>query len=259
MRNSNANWLQSWVHADQTMTADETVLWDRLAQSRRAPLEPSWLGEMYSPGLSIDLRRALCEKLGMLAEAGWPVINELLQTHGLQEELILSAGLCHQPEARDWLLNQLDCDTTADAHGLALMEALSCWGAEVPEHVLIRCLEHPAQQHRLAGLQLLTFRSHTLTDDALLKLCETALNDFRAPVVIGAIRLLQRRDGSALAERIASLCDSTSDSIAEAAFRALGCIATPASQRCLLELSQTLKNNTRRDMACEQLAQQFRH
>ncbi|MGB1622877.1 MAG: HEAT repeat domain-containing protein, partial [Synechococcus sp.] len=34
------------------MGVDETVLWDRLAQSRRAPLEPSWLGEVYSPSLS---------------------------------------------------------------------------------------------------------------------------------------------------------------------------------------------------------------
>ena len=241
------------------MTVDETTLWDRLAQSKRAPLEPSWLGEVYSPSLSIELRRAICEKLGMLANAGWPVINELLKIHGLQDELILSAGLCHQLEARDWLLNQLESETTTDAHGLALMQALSCWGADVPEQIVNRCLEHPAQQNRLAGLQLLTFRAHTLTDDALLRLCETALNDFRAPVVIAAIRLLQRRDGADIAEQIASLCNSTSDSIAEAAFRALGCIATPSSQRCLLDLSQTLKSNRRRELACEQLAQQFRH
>ena len=241
------------------MTVDETTLWDRLAQSKRAPLEPSWLGEVYSPSLSIELRRAICEKLGMLADAGWPVINELLKIHGLQDELILSAGLCHQLEARDWLLNQLESETTTDAHGLALMQALSCWGADVPEQIVNRCLEHPAQQNRLAGLQLLTFRAHTLTDDALLRLCETALNDFRAPVVIAAIRLLQRRDGADIAEQIASLCNSTSDSIAEAAFRALGCIATPSSQRCLLDLSQTLKSNRRRELACEQLAQQFRH
>ena len=241
------------------MTVDETTLWDRLAQSKRAPVEPSWLGEVYSPSLSIELRRAICEKLGMLADAGWPVINELLKIHGLQDELILSAGLCHQLEARDWLLNQLESETTTDAHGLALMQALSCWGADVPEQIVNRCLEHPAQQNRLAGLQLLTFRAHTLTDDALLRLCETALNDFRAPVVIAAIRLLQRRDGADIAEQIASLCHSTSDSIAEAAFRALGCIATPSSQRCLLDLSQTLKSNRRRELACEQLAQQFRH
>lgn len=258
MTSWNANWPLSWVHADRMMTVDETVLWDRLAQSRRAPLEPSWLGEVYSPSLSIDLRRALCEKLGMLAETGWPVIHHLLTTHGLQEELILSAGLCHQIEARDWLLNQLTSSEINDGQSLALAQALSCWGADVPEEVVIRCLEHPAQQNRLAGLQLLTFRAHTLADATLLNLCEGVLHDFRAPVVIAAIRLLQRRDGTAIAERLMELCSNSADAIAEASFRALGCIATPASQRCLLELSQSLENDGRRAMANEQLSQQFR-
>ena len=259
MTSLSANWLLSWVHADRMMGVDETVLWDRLAQSRRAPLEPSWLGEVYSPSLSVDLRRALCEKLGMLAEAGWPVIDQLLAAHGPQQELILSAGLCHQVEARDWLLDQLERSDGNEEQQLAIVQALSCWGADVPEEVVISCLDHPAQQNRLAGLQLLTFRAHGCSDDALLKLCDGVLDDFRAPVVIAAIRLLQRRDGPAIANRLAALCHSTTDSIAEAAFRALGCIATPASQRCLLELSESLDNPTRRFMACEQLAQQFRH
>ena len=47
------------------MSLDEVVLWEQLAKSKRAPLEPAWLGEVYSPSLSIDLRKALCEKLGM--------------------------------------------------------------------------------------------------------------------------------------------------------------------------------------------------
>ena len=71
------------------MHSDESVLWERLAQSRRAPLEPSWLRETYSPSLSIDLRRAICEKLGMLAERGWPIIQFLLQEHGLEPDLSL--------------------------------------------------------------------------------------------------------------------------------------------------------------------------
>ena len=256
--NWSVRFLQSWVLADPFMTVDETSLWERLAQSRRAPLEPTWLGEVYSPSLSLDLRRALCEKLGMQAESGWPVIQQLLNTHGLHDELILSAGLCHQVEARDWLLHQLTVSND-DQHTLAIVQALSCWGADVPETVVTNCLKHPGQQQRLAGLQLLTFRSHALEDDQLLKLCETVLDDFRAPVVIAAIRLLQRRDGDVIAKRLALLCTSTSDAIASAAFRALGCIATPTSQRHLLELSQTLENTDRRQQASAQLAQQFRH
>ncbi len=237
---------------------NESVLWERLSKSRRAPLEPEWLGEVYSPGLSVELRRTLCEKLGMLAEQGWSVIEQLIQCHGALPDLVMAAGLCHQPEARDWLLDQLRNNSESAEINLSVLEALSCWGADVPESVVEECLHHPGQQHRLAGLQLLGFRSHSLSDDELLLFCSEPLNDFRDPVVIAAIRVLQRRDGSAISERLADLCKNGSNVVAAAAFRALGCIATPVSQRCLLELSQNLSDESRKQLASQQLQQQFR-
>ena len=237
---------------------NEAVLWERLSKSRRAPLEPEWLGEVYSPRFSIELRRALCEKLGMLAEQGWPIIERLIQQHGALSDLVLAAGLCHQHEARDWLLDQLKNSSELAEVNLCIIEALSCWGADVPEHVVKECLHQPGQHHRLAGLQLVGFRAHSLSDDELLKLCDEPLNDFRDPVVIAAIRVLQRRDGEAISERLSNLCKTGSDDVAAAAFRALGCIATPISQRCLKELSQTLSSESRKQLACQQLQQQFR-
>ncbi|MAV13115.1 MAG: capsid protein, partial [Cyanobium sp. MED843] len=180
------------------MQVDEAVLWERLAHSRRAPVEPNWLGEIYSPSLSVDLRRALCEKLGMLAERGWPVIDQLVQRHGVQPDLVMAAGLCHQTEARDWLLTLLQPTADNAMFNLCVVEALGCWGADVPEDVVIGCLQHPGQHQRLAGLQLLSFRAHCLNDGELLNLCQEALDDFRDPIVVAAIRLLQRRDGDAI-------------------------------------------------------------
>ncbi len=240
------------------MSLDEVVLWEQLSKSRRAPLEPAWLGEVYSPSLSFDLRRALCEKLGMQAERGWPVIQNLLAHHGFMPDLVMAAGICHQMEARDWLLAQLDQTSDNEEANLMVVQALACWGAEVPETVLVNCLHHPGQLHRLAGLQLLSFRSHCLEDDELLQFCQEVLNDFRDPVVMAAIRVLQRRDGVLISEKLAELCRNGSLPVAETAFRALGCIATSASQRCLLELSQDLNDDSRRKMASHQLSQQFR-
>ncbi|MAV12613.1 MAG: capsid protein [Cyanobium sp. MED843] len=241
------------------MQVDEAVLWERLAHSRRAPVEPNWLGEIYSPSLSVDLRRALCEKLGMLAERGWPVIDQLVQRHGVQPDLVMAAGLCHQTEARDWLLTLLQPTADNAMFNLCVVEALGCWGADVPEDVVIGCLQHPGQHQRLAGLQLLSFRAHCLNDGELLNLCQEALDDFRDPIVVAAIRLLQRRDGDAISARLAELCRTGSMAVADAALRALGCIATPTSQRHLLELSQALQDDDRRQKACRQLSQQFRH
>ncbi len=240
------------------MSPDEVVLWEQLAKSKRAPLEPAWLGEVYSPGLSVELRRALCEKLGMQAERGWPVIQGLLAHHGVLPDLVMAAGICHQGEARDWLLNQLEQTSDNEEANLMVVQALGCWGAEVPESVVVNCLHHPGQLHRLAGLQLLSFRSHCLDDGELLQFCEKVLNDFRDPVVVATIRVLQRRDGVVISEKLAELCRNGSLPVAEAAFRALGCIATPGSRRCLLELSQDLNEESRRKMASIQLKQQFR-
>ena len=107
---------------------DEAILWERLANARKIPLNPTWLGEIFSPSLSDELRFAVAERLGMLAETGWPIIQTLIQQHGICPELIHAAGLCHQPEAKDWLLTQLNQANDPDA---LLLNALSCWGAEL--------------------------------------------------------------------------------------------------------------------------------
>ncbi|AII46525.1 hypothetical protein KR49_08715 [Synechococcus sp. KORDI-49] len=240
------------------MSLDEAALWERLAQSRRAPLEPDWLGGVYSPSLSAELRWALCEKLGMLAERGWPEIEQLLQSHGAQKELVMAAGLCHQTQARDWLLTMLDNASDDDDDNLVVVQALGCWGSEIPGSVISRCLNHPGQQQRLAGLQLLSFRAHRLSDSELLTFCDGAIRDFRDPVVVAAIRVLQRRDGESISARLAEICQYGSITGADAAFRALGCIATPASRHHLMELSQTLEDDERRELASRELKQQFR-
>ena len=264
MRSWSANSLPSSGPADHASVhndVNEAALWERLSQSsRRAPLEPSWLGEVYSPSLSVALRKALAEKIGMLAEAGWPLVQELVQRHGVQQELILAAGLTHQPESRDWLLELLehiDSELNAD-QALVVLQALACWGGELPLPLIKQTLALPGLQLRLAGLQLLSFHAYQLDDITLLGLCEPLLRDFRDPVALAAIRLLQRRDGPEVSERLAQLSCAGSDAVGAAALRALGCIATPTSQRWLLELSQSLPEGERRQLACKQLQQQYR-
>jgi hypothetical protein len=233
---------------------DEATLWDRLSKARRIPLNPSWLGEIYSPSLSDELRFAVAERLGMLAETGWPIIHRLIKEHGLQPEFIHAAGLCHQPEARDWLLTQLNQSNDPDAF---LLNALSCWGAELTTSQFEHILELPSQAQRLAGLNLLSFKSHQLQAVELLQLCEPALQDWRDPVVIACIRLLQRRDEAVVSTRLVSLVQEGSDAAAEAALRALGCMATTQSKLALKLLSTELSDRERRTHALRQLKQQY--
>ena len=233
---------------------DEATLWDRLSNARRIPLNPTWLGEIFSPSLSDELRFAVAERLGMLAETGWPIIQTLIQQHGVCPELIHAAGLCHQPEAKDWLLTQLNQANDPDA---LLLNALSCWGAELTLSQFEHILQLPGQAQRLAGLNLLGFKSHQLKAIELLQLCEPALQDWRDPVVIACIRLLQRRDDTLISNRLAKLVQAGSDLAAEAALRALGCMATTQSKLALKLLSTELSDQERRTHALRQLKQQY--
>ena len=233
---------------------DEACLWDRLANARKIPLNPTWLGEIFSPSLSDELRFAVAERLGMLAETGWPIIQTLIQQHGVCPELIHAAGLCHQPEAKDWLLTQLNQANDPDA---LLLNALSCWGAELTLSQFEHILQLPGQAQRLAGLNLLGFKSHQLKAIELLQLCEPALQDWRDPVVIACIRLLQRRDDTLISNRLANLVQAGSDLAAEAALRALGCMATTQSKLALKLLSTELSDQERRSHALRQLKQQY--
>jgi hypothetical protein len=233
---------------------DEASLWDRLSNARKIPLNPTWLGEIFSPSLSDELRFAVAERLGMLAETGWPMIQTLIHQYGICPELIHAAGLCHQPEAKDWLLTQLNQSKDPDA---LLLNALSCWGADLTLSQFEHILQLPGQAQRLAGLNLLGFKSHQLQAIELLQLCEPALQDWRDPVVIACIRLLQRRDDILISSRLTNLVQAGSDAAAEAALRALGCMATTHSKLALKLLSTELTNPERRTHAMRQFQQQY--
>ncbi len=240
------------------MKDSESDLWERLGNSRKVPLDPCWLENVYSPNLATDLRQALCEKMGMLADHGWPIIEHLLKRYGDMPDLVMAAGLCHQIEAREWLLDLLKRSNDNEKLQLIAVQSLGCWGAEVPEAIVSHCLHHPSQSYRLAGLNLLEFRSHLLTDHQLLDYCNVALNDFRDSVVVAAIRIIQRRDSKDICNRLFCLCQEDSDIVAFTALRALSCMATEDSSRYLLILSKTLKSESRRSLAQKKLNEQFR-
>ncbi len=264
MTSWSVNWQLSSAPVDQQPVNDvmnEAALWERLSQSsRRAPLDPQWLGEVYSLSLSADLRRAIAEKLGLQAEKGWPNLAGLIRDYGQQDELILAAGLSHQPASRDWLLECWHNSDPADDsdQALLILQALACWGGDLPRALIEQALALPGMHFRLAGLQLLGFHAYRLKAAELIELCEPLLQDFREPLVLATIRLLQRQDAPEISQRLADLAKKGSSTITLAALKALGCIATAESQRCLLTLSQRLPEGELRQQAHKQLQQQYR-
>ena len=138
-----------------------------------------------------------------------------------------------------------------------MLRALGCWGNGIDLSIITNALEAPGQQHRLAGIELLTFRCRRISTEQLLSLCEPLLNDLRAKVVIATLRLLQRRDEPEILQRIAAC--ATVDAlpgVAEMAIQALGCIKSEPSRALLAELIDPLKETRLQDDLQRQLRAQ---
>jgi len=107
-------------------------------------------------------------------------------------------------------------------------------------------------------LELLKFKVHQLSDELLLDLVQKPLRDFRDPVVLSTIRVLQRRNSAVVNSQIAEIAKNGSEPTARAALLALSCIATSHSLSTLSNLLDELPQGTLREMAQKQLQLQYK-
>ncbi len=237
------------------MKYDESLIWKKIETARLKPLEAEWLKDVYSLELSNDLRKIVAESLGLLSKEGWEKIQLLIKENGLQPELIKAAGLCHQTEAKDFLIELVEAQEELD---IDVIQALACWGALLSDTILKRILKEPSKEMRLAGLELLLFKSHQLSDTKILCLTKELLNDFRDSVVIKALKILQRRNGRDITLKIGEMAIKGSDLVAKEAIMALSYISTPNSYEMLSKLVNILPPGQRRDLTNKQLSNQYR-
>ena len=112
---------------------------------------------------------------------------------------------------------------------------------------------------RLAGLNLLRFKSHLLDATEILDLVEDLLDDFREEVVIEVIKILQRRDETIIIKCISQVAMNGTDQTVETALIALGSIGTEESVIELSSLCRHLKKRTHRQMAYKQISHQYQN
>ena len=238
-----------------TVISKETEIWNHLHTKRRQPIDPQWLLDHYSMDISQELKIIICEKLGHQEDKGWEKVKVLIKTFGVQPELIHAAGLCHQKEAYHWLLS-LIVDEKEEQYYCNVAESLACWGAEIPEQVLMTCMMHKSPSIKLAGLSMLNFRSYQMSAKELIRYCELALIENYDALNLEVIRILQKRDEPVISERLFKLCSGGTDATAKSALKALGCINTAKSRECLQRLTKTLPDSEKKNFAKKQLAQQ---
>ena len=217
----------------------ELELSKRLAQWRRQPLSPEELAELLPKVSDPVLALAIGERLGMAGPQAFALIGPLCEQLGLRSALVRALSICHHPDAKQQLLEWLPQAGELEPE---VLRALGCWGNGIDLSIITNALNAPGKQHRLAGIELLTFRCRRISTEQLLSLCEPLLEDLRADVVIATLRLLQRRDEPQILQRIAAC--ATVDAlpgVAEMAIQALGCIQNESSLQLLQQLIEPLQ------------------
>jgi len=133
-----------------------------------------------------------------------------------------------------------------------LIESLSIHGltrlSKIQKSFLEKVLKSPQMSIRLAGLESLKFKAYQLSDEELLVLTKALVDDFRDPVVIATIKILQRRDGVDICNRIVEIANKGSAPAAHAAVLALGSIGTKHSNKALISLKEALPKGKLRDL-----------
>tara|TARA_B100002051_G_scaffold40794_1_gene34824 strand:+ start:583 stop:1326 length:744 start_codon:yes stop_codon:yes gene_type:complete len=242
------------AHAELLTPEQELELSKRLAQWRRQPLSPEELAELLPKVSDPVLALAIGERLGMAGPQAFALIGPLCEQLGLRSALVRALSICHHPDAKQQLLEWLPQAGELEPE---VLRALGCWGNGIDLSIITNALNAPGQQHRLAGIELLTFRCRRISTEQLLSLCEPLLEDLRADVVIATLRLLQRRDEPQILQRIAAC--ATVDAlpgVAEMAIQALGCIQNESSLQLLQQLIEPLQETRLEEALKRQLEAQ---
>ena len=232
------------------MIIEESNIWDTINNAKKTKPSAEWLKTAYNPNINFELRQEIAIRLGQLSKVGWIKIKDLLKTYGNKDELILAAGLTYQDDAKEWLLNHLYSDDTMN---IKVVEALACWGGTLPIELIKKTLEEKSAQMKIAGLELLKFKAHLLSDFDLLEIAKSPLNDFREEIVIKTLTIIQRRESLEICMAISDVIQKGSDKSAYYGLMALGSIGTDISKNILLDLVKNLKNTERKELAKKQL------
>ena len=232
------------------MIIEDDYIWETLNNSRQTKPNAEWLHNSYDPNMNYELRQEIAFRLGQLSQVGWIKIQALLNKYGNKDELILGAGLTYQPEAKKWLLQHL---YNGKLINIKVIEALACWGGSLPIELIKKILEEKSEKLKIAGLELLKFKAHTLSDTDLLRICKSHLDDFREEVVIKTITILQRRESFDICMAISDVIKNGSDKSAYFGLMALGSIGNEISKNILLDLVNNLENDEHKELAKKQL------
>ena len=193
----------------------------------------------YSLELSFEIRKVIAEKIGMQERKGYFLLEKMIKKFGLKVEFIEALKLTNEKNAKDLLLKNLYQNNKLNIH---IINALEPWGGEIELTLIREIFDICEIDFWIAGLNILHFKAHQLTDEILLSFIDQIkiYDDFKINYKI--ISILKRRESEIVCKLLYNYSFNNELEIAKYAIFSLGSIWNDNSFEKLSKLENEIKD-----------------
>mgnify|MGYP005714760189 FL=1 len=203
--------------------------------SRKLDLDT--LFSYYSLSLSFEIRKIISEKIGIQEKQGYFLLKKMIKEFGFKVEFIEALKLTNVREAKDLLLENLYIKNKLNIN---IIRSLEPWGGELEQDLISAIFDIQENEFLIAGLNILHFKAHQLTDEQLFSLINKIQiqDDFHINHKI--ISILKRRESELSCKLLYKYALSKELGIAKYAIFSLGSIWNNYSFDQLLKLERNI-------------------
>ena len=199
------------------------------------------LFSFYSLELSYEIRKIIAEKIGMQEREGYFLIEKMIKKFGLKVEFIEALKLTNEKYAKDLLLNNLYQNNKLNIH---IINALEPWGAEIELKLIREIFDICETEFWIAGLNILHFKAHQLTDEKLLSFIYQIKIYDNFKINYKIISILKRRESEIVCKLLYKYSLNKESEIAKYAIFSLGSIWNDNSFEQLSKLEREIRNTS---------------
>ena len=199
------------------------------------------LFSFYSLELSYEIRKIIAEKIGMQEREGYFLIEKMIKKFGLKVEFIEALKLTNEKYAKDLLLKNLYQNNKLNIH---IINALEPWGAEIELKLIREIFDICETEFWIAGLNILHFKAHQLTDEKLLSFIYQIKIYDNFKINYKIISMLKRRESEIVCKLLYKYSLNKESEIAKYAIFSLGSIWNDNSFEQLSKLEREIRNTS---------------
>ena len=199
------------------------------------------LFSFYSLELSYEIRKIIAEKIGMQEREGYFLIEKMIKKFGLKVEFIEALKLTNEKDAKNLLLKNLYQNNKLNIH---IINALEPWGAEIELKLIREIFDICETEFWIAGLNILHFKAHQLTDEKLLSFIYQIKIYDNFKINYKIISILKRRESEIVCKLLYKYSLNKESEIAKYAIFSLGSIWNDNSFEQLSKLEREIRNTS---------------